>query len=153
MSNHLTSEQISKWMIGESTPEEQRHGRECVQCRTELASLQTAISEFRGFVAHWADRQRSDIPDAASLLAPAHHFATRPLRWLPVAAVVAVLAIIPVYWNSIERQREAQAVQDAQLLEKVNAHLARNAPASFEPLMDLLSGANDTQHQNDGGLR
>jgi hypothetical protein len=57
---------------------------------------------------------------------------------------VTVLAAIPAYKKTVEQEREAKAAQesqlDTQLLERVNAHLSRTAPASLQPLMGMQSG-------------
>ena len=141
MSNHLSSKQFSKWLVGECTPEEQAHGRECPQCGAELSRFQNAMVEFRSSVSHWAVRSSPKVPGLAQI---PRRSRARPLRWAAVAAAVAVLAVAPIYKNSIDRQREAEAAEDAQLLETVNEHLSRSAPLPFEPLMDL---------QNNGGPR
>jgi hypothetical protein len=56
MNHHLSSEQMSEWMIGERTPEEDRHARECRQCRAELDRLEKAFSLFRDSGRRWGDR-------------------------------------------------------------------------------------------------
>jgi|SRR5438034_7327444 len=146
MSDHLTSEQISKCMIGDCTDGEQQHARECPECGAELSRFQNAVLLFRSSVWLWADRQRgSNAPGHAGLVGATRPL--RPLRWVPIAAAVAVVAIAPIYKNSIDRQHAAQATQDAQLLDKVNDHLSRTAPASLEPLMDLLSHGKDPIHE------
>jgi len=65
----------------------------------------------------------------------------RTLRWLTAAAVLAIVAGIPAYKKSIDREREIQAAReselDAQLLDRVNTHLSRTAPAPLQPLMEM----------------
>lgn len=56
MTQHLTFEQISDFMIGGATPVYERHARECTACRSEIEKLQGALLEFRGAVRHWTDR-------------------------------------------------------------------------------------------------
>src|SRR6266446_1431128 len=115
MSEHLTSEQFSKWIIGECSPAEEEHGRTCPACSAELAAFQTALSEFRRSIELWADQNAVVVPDAARLDRLSRPSPRRPLRWVPAVAAVAALAIIPAYKNSVEHQREAQAERDAQL--------------------------------------
>ena len=157
MSEHLTSEQLSKWIIGECSPAEEEHGRTCPECSAELAEFQTALSGFRRSIEEWADQKAVAIPDAAHLHSRSRPATRRPLVWIPVAAAAAALAVIPAYKNSLERQREAQAQQeaqvDAQLLERVNAHLSRTAPASLEPLVELLAGSQNAKTENQGEHR
>jgi anti-sigma factor RsiW len=159
MNNHLTEEQISRCVLGEGAAAEEEHIGECAQCQGELASFRNALAEFRNSVVNWAERQPGGSPNLTQLHASSPRLRRRPLRWIPVAAVLALLVIIPAYKNSIERRHEAQARQtqllreaqlddarlDAQLLERVNAHLSQTAPASLQPLMELLATPNRTE--------
>jgi anti-sigma factor RsiW len=156
MSNHLTEEQISNWVIGEIAPAEREHARTCPHCKAEVAAFQSALSEFRSSALSLAEKKSVAIPDTRALQRRSRPFHNYPARWLAVVATVVVLAIVPAYKNSVERRREAQAQQDAkldaQLLERVNAHLARTTPASLQPLMELLAtpqnGKTDNQGEN-----
>ena len=160
MNNHLSSEQISKWVIGDATPEELRHGNDCQECRSELARVQTLLSDFRSSVCRWADEAiPTPLLAKGGVAAPQARpgwsgLPWRLLRWSPAAVAVAALAVIPAYKNSLDREREAQAArtksEDALLLERVNSQLSRTAPASLEPLMDMLS---NTTEKNEGERR
>ena len=55
MNQHLSSEQISRWIAGERSPREERHARECPQCRAELERLENAFSLFRDSGRRWSD--------------------------------------------------------------------------------------------------
>jgi hypothetical protein len=55
MNRHLSSKQLSKWVIGERSPEEDRHARECPRCRGELERLESAFSLFRDSGRRWSD--------------------------------------------------------------------------------------------------
>ena len=66
MNQHLTWEQISDYLIGDASSkyagQYAQHARECVSCRSEVARLQSALSEFRGAVRHWTGRMcRTDF--------------------------------------------------------------------------------------------
>lgn len=56
MNRHLSSEEISRWMIGERTPETECHAIECPSCRSELDRLEDAFSLFRESGRRWSDR-------------------------------------------------------------------------------------------------
>lgn len=147
MTTHLNDEQISKWIAGASTAEEQQHCRECTQCRASVNSFQDDLSRFGGAVAHWADQQRvSSIPDIQRMTGISHQSRLRSLRWVAVSAAVTIVAGIPAYKRSIDREREIQAAEesqlDAQLLDRVNAHLSRTAPVSLQPLMEMVPNRN-----------
>jgi hypothetical protein len=141
MSQHLSSREISRWMIGERTPQQERHARECSECGAELARMEAALGLFRGSVRHWSDRQVR-VP---RLLAPtrgSRGYPARPLpvRWALAAAALLVLAAVPIYRNAQERQRQAEIARaDALLLEQVDAEVSRAVPRPMEPLAKLVS--------------
>ena len=139
MSNHLTPEQISRCLIGDTTAADLAHTRDCPQCAAELAGAERAFSQFRASVVHWADAEgASKVPEIAVLDRTSHRTILRRFQLLTMAAVIAVLAAIPVYKRSIEQKHEIEAIQesnyDTELLERVNVQLSRTAPVSLEPL-------------------
>lgn len=147
MNNHLTSEQISRWLTGERTFEEETHLRGCARCAAELDAVRQVFSGFRNSAVNWADREGARaVPDTASLLRAPGRTGVRRLRLVAAAALVVVLSVVPVYRKSIEQQHEAEAMResslDAELLERVNAHLSQTVPVSLQPLTTLASGAN-----------
>jgi len=53
MTQHLTWEQISAYLIGDAgTP---AHAGECVLCRSEVARFESALADFRGSVRGWSE--------------------------------------------------------------------------------------------------
>jgi hypothetical protein len=137
MNSHLSSEQISEFIIGKATAKQAQHAAKCAECAAELAQLQETLSGFRHSVQHWSEQSGgSMIPDPAFLSRESRVF-LYPVRWALGAAALIVLAI-PVYQDIRNRDRERQA-EDALLLERVNAHLSRAVPAPMEPLLELLS--------------
>ena len=91
---------------------------------------------------HLPDKQLvSAVPDVQRAADRWHQTRMRTLRWLTAAAVLAIVAGIPAYKKSIDREREIQAAReselDAQLLDRVNTHLSRTAPAPLQPLMEM----------------
>jgi hypothetical protein len=148
MSIHLSSEQISKLMIGEATAEEERHARECIECMNELARFRTTLSVLRDSVQNWtAESSRSIAPDRALQAIYAPGFRIRLRGWAVAAAMIGLLAI-PIYRNIHQPQRAPQVVEDTLLLEQVNAHLSRSVAAPIEPLMQLIS---DVPAEQTGG--
>jgi hypothetical protein len=141
MSQHLSAQQISQWMIGERTPLEEQHVRECPACGAELARLEGSLELFRGSVRHWSDLQvrvpRPLTPTRGSRGYPARPL---PVRWALIAAALLVLAAVPIYRNAQERQRQAEIARtDALLLEQVDAEVSRAVPRPMEPLVKLVS--------------
>ena len=47
MSRHLSSEQISRWVMGEHGAFEEEHVRDCPECRAEVARLESVLAQFR----------------------------------------------------------------------------------------------------------
>jgi TonB family protein len=50
MNLHLSSQQISQYLVGDLTPEQEVHAHECPQCGTRLAQLEASLSHFRSSV-------------------------------------------------------------------------------------------------------
>jgi hypothetical protein len=141
MSQHLSSREVSRWMIGERTSRQEQHVRECPECGAELARMEAALALFRGSVRHWSDGQSRAVPPAIGSILPARRGSwAQPLRWALVAATLLVLAAVPVYRNVQDRQRQAEAAMaDALLLEQVDAEVSRAVPRPMEPLVKLVS--------------
>jgi len=151
MNQHLSSEQIARWMAGERTPAEEQHARQCPECGAELARMEAALSLFRGSVRAWSEQSIAQ-PQAAWKPAPvAHRWGLQPMRWAVACVVVLMLAAIPLYRNASEKQRQAElAKADAALLEQVDAEISRAVPATMEPLAKLAAWDSMPANQGDG---
>jgi len=57
LAHHLTRKQISKYLIGDGSPQESQHVLDCATCGGELARLESSFSQFRATVRHWSDRR------------------------------------------------------------------------------------------------
>jgi hypothetical protein len=140
MSQHLSSQEISQWMIGERTAQQEQHVGQCSECGAELARMEAALTLFRGSVRHWSGRQSRAEPPAIPSILPARGSRTQPVRWALVAAALLVLAAVPIYRNAQETQRQADLARaDALLLEQVDAEVSRAVPRPMEPLVKLVS--------------
>ena len=148
MISHLSTEQISKLLIGEGTPEEEKHAGECAECLVELTRLRETLSAFRDSVQDWAGRSGRSVLVRSFPRSESTGFGMHRFRWALAAAALIVLVAIPLYRNLMNRHLEKQAVEDMLLLEQVNAHLSRAVPAPMEPLMEMLS---DTSVDKVGG--
>jgi len=153
MSQHLSSRQISQWMIGERTPQQEQHVRECSRCGAELARLEASLALFRGSVRHWSGLQNHIEPPAISSISPTRRgFSIRPMRWALVAAALLLLAAVPIYRNAQDRRRQAEIARaDALLLEQVDVEVSRAVPRPMEPLVKLVSwdfSATDERDEN-----
>ncbi len=110
--------------------------------------------DFREAVARFRDAlrqegERSESPGLQAILSRNRSAKSiRPQRtrvaWAAAAVVALMLGAIPAYERALRenaRQRAAeQEKADAQLLEQVNAGLARSVPRAMAPLMDWTPG-------------
>jgi len=98
MNQHLSSEQISRWIAGERTNEQERHASACPQCRAELDHLENALSLFRDSGQRWSDywyrsARQNDSIDAQ------HGAGQRSLQWgkLRLAGVLATFVFVAAF--------------------------------------------------------
>jgi anti-sigma factor RsiW len=141
MNGHFSPERISRWMIGQRTPQDEEHARQCPECAAKVAAFESAIARFRESVRDSGEQcPRPGIPLAAGVPRGRLNFAVRTYRWAPVAAALALLAAVPIYTSSMARRRQAEMARaDAALLEQVDAGISRAVPAPMEPLVKLVS--------------
>jgi hypothetical protein len=153
MNRHLSSRQISRWMIGEHTPQEERHVRECPECNAELARLEASLSLFRGSVRQWSDGQSSGRdPEAWKAERARTGFIGQPRLWALVTPMLLMLAVVPIYRDAQARQREAALVKaDAVLMEQVDDQLSRAVPTPMEPLVKLVPWSSEENSTEEGG--
>lgn len=139
MSRHLSSEQISRWVMGEREAPEEEHVRDCTDCRTELSRLESVLAQFRssalGVVAQPLPPANFDFLSATERprRAPA------PARWVLAAAAFLILLTVPLYQNARERKRAVERAEaDTLLMEQVDRAVSRTVPRTMEPLVELV---------------
>src|SRR5262245_32067686 len=107
MISHLSSEQISKVLIEEATPEETLHADECGECRAELSRLRKTLSLFRDSVLDWSDQSGGSVaPSSALLRTEKSAFGLQPLRWALITGLLILFIAVPLYRNVSDRHRE-----------------------------------------------
>ena len=154
MSNHLSQDQLSMCILGRSTPEEQRHARECPECSRELARFHDPVSTFRTVMQDWSDRETVPrLADVSVFLTRARRFANPFWRWVPAGLAIIVLTAIPVYiqQRKLQTELEESTREDVLLMDAVNAHLSRTIPAPMEPIMALVPQQESTTQS--GGIQ
>jgi hypothetical protein len=140
MNQHLTAEQICRWMAGDGAKQDEQHLRQCAQCAAELARLEEVVAQFRTSIRGWSSQQRgAAVPSGWPPEGMRRSPRPQPFRWA-LAAALLILAAVPIYKNARDRQREEMARADALLLEQVDAAVAQPVPPSMEPLMQLVWG-------------
>lgn len=142
MSEHLSPEQLSRWMAGERTEEAERHAMQCRDCAASLARFGSALALYRESLrecgASYGGTPEFSWPGDVRR-APSTRLAQFS-RWTPIAAALLLLAVIPVYTVSRNQRREAELARaDAALLEQVDLEISRAVPAPMEPLVKLVS--------------
>ena len=132
MNSHLSQDQMSRFVVGQASAEEEKHGLNCPQCSSESMQFTKTISTFQGVMKDWSEGE--PVPRVQKTPSPV------PWRpWAVAGAVVVVLAAIPIYEQQ-ERQPvpEPRTNTDELLMEEVAAHLSRPLPMSMERVMVLL---------------
>ena len=135
MNEHLSPEDISRWLAGERRGEPERHAGECEACSARLDRMESAIAEFRGAVHDWSAAQPASAP----------HIAWRPpirrmaRRWILATASLLMLVSVPAYWHSRQQARAAEIARADALLEQVDAEISRAVPQTMEPLVNLVT--------------
>jgi hypothetical protein len=130
MNRHLSSEQISEWMLGLCRPEVHEHLRVCQQCSEEVESLSAALGGFRHDVRRFSDRMHR--PGAASISAIT---TWQRALWASVAVALCLMLTMAVWPHRGEPQHEAPgSIEDSVLLRQVSAQLSEKVPLPLEPL-------------------
>ena len=143
MSEHLSSEQMSEWIIGERSPEAEEHLNRCGVWRDELALFGTAMSLFRNSVRTWTDEERG--PDAQTIRRVKRQpyiAAAQNACWAIAVGVLFVVLSMPMmqqHGASGPKPGEPQQVDTASLLTQVNAEVSESVPDAMQPLTQLVS--------------
>ncbi|HEV3197335.1 MAG TPA: hypothetical protein VGZ73_05495 [Bryobacteraceae bacterium] len=136
---HLSSEQISRWVMGEHGAPEKEHVRNCPECLAELARLESVVSHFRSsaiaLVAQAVPPAHLDFLSASETSRRSHS----PGRWVLAAATLVILVTVPLYQNARDRKRAVEQAQaDTILMEQVDRAVSRTVPRTMEPLVELV---------------
>jgi hypothetical protein len=134
MSEHLSSEQITDWLIGERPAEAVQHARVCPECAAQVAQLSETLDMFRGAVRETAG---SFGEGRKVFLVPRRRTA---VMWATVAAALVTLVALPAYQVREKKHRAAEmAQQDSELMEQVNAELSEGVARPMRPLEKMVS--------------
>jgi anti-sigma factor RsiW len=132
---HLSSDQLSEYILGQPSLLVARHVQDCPVCRAELVQFRETLGEFRGAVRAWSEAEADQalvisdsIPESRSWTV------SQQLTWALLIAAVCVIASFVVPRHGGESAPGADAV----LLNQVDVQVSRTAPSSMEPLMKLV---------------
>jgi hypothetical protein len=133
MNRHLSSQEICAWLAGSHTPELEQHVLSCSACHAELARLGQALTQFRGTVRHWTEKQYAgDVKWTPSVSAFRH------LRWACAVMAACVLLGLSALWRENQPPAGSAPAADAALLAQVDGQVSRAVPSPMEPLMNLV---------------
>ncbi len=138
MSTHLSSEQITAWVVGERGQEADCHLGECAACRIEVRGLEETLLAFRSSAREWSDEQFNP-----NFRLPANRREER--SWIRgFSWAVAALVLCLFLGRLISRSVPANAVprdatSDADLLKEIDQEVSRTVPGPMEPLTELVS--------------
>ena len=90
MNQHLSSEQITNFLIGEENASEQQHLSQCAICRGELDDLRNAFSAYRDAGRNWSEHCRTQPLSTRQRARP------RKSGWWAVSGGFAVAALAAV---------------------------------------------------------
>jgi hypothetical protein len=150
--NHLTDDQLSEWLAGESTAETRSHLEACPQCRDEAGTLRDGISRYS-----FSLRDQARHAQAAHLVNvdPKKTLAAHRLRWAAAAALAMLLAA-PTAWmmrprvvpaplstaSATSASQPSATMSDDELLEAVNNDLNRDVPQALAPISAITVARN-----------
>ena len=139
MSEHLSAERISAWLIGERGAEQRLHLQECTVCRQEVRRMEAALGGFRESVQRWSETEYA-AERRLPVRAARRGVGTRSM-WVGLAAAVFAICCLLLVRTP---QRAVGTGADVALLEQVDAELSRTVPAPMEPLTKLMYWDADT---------
>jgi len=132
MKDHLSAQEITRVVALGAVAKDTVHLRQCAQCASEAARLQSALCDFRKAVTSHAQSYPTSVFQQPAKV-------SRLTRWpLLAAAAALVLLAAPVYQTVHSRHLAAQAAADAQLLDQVNRDLSEAAPRAMQGIEQLV---------------
>src|SRR5277367_2206151 len=87
---HLTSKDISRWLVEGSSPESEEHLQHCWTCQAKLAEAREPLTAFRAAVVAWSEAQSASSGRA---------LATKNVRrsglrmWMPAGIALAAMIL------------------------------------------------------------
>jgi len=138
VNRHLRTDEISKWLLNERTPEMEQHTGSCAECQAAVDRLERTLNRFRGAVTSFADEQLLSLkPVVISQRRRASQ--GFGLKWAAAAAMLLVVTAVPIWRGNLNHRRAAELErQDDLLLQQVQTDAYRSVPEPMEPLANLV---------------
>jgi hypothetical protein len=145
VSNHLSQDQITEWVLGTSDEFALRHLETCEACSVEAAELRRTISSFRDSIHATAQRDQSFWQNQQ--LAIREQVSARdwyPIHWAWAVAMVMVL-ITAIFLTRPPNSPQNYATEDADkaLLQEVQGDLGREVPQALAPAVLIAEERNE----------
>jgi anti-sigma factor RsiW len=151
MNAHLTHEELTDKLLGDSSLTVNAHLLECPGCADELERLKGLISSFRDAAHAWSESNLATVERNSERT-------ERPTRWpaanwILVAAALLLLVAGSTAYLHVQRMAgvatsaqvstpvvnpgltQSQLDQDNELLSQVSGELAESVPAPMQPLL------------------
>ena len=135
MSTHLTSQQVSEWILGDGSREAELHVRSCSLCQAEISRFEASLKGFRSSVRQWSEEQLPPYSPLQVKRNPARPW-IMGLAW---ATAAIILCIFLGRFNYRSAPQPPTEVADTALLAQIDHEVSRTVPDSMESLTQLVS--------------
>ena len=133
MNSHLSEDQFASYLAGQATQTEIQHAQQCPECGAELKRFGGAVSLFQIAVSERIDDRIANRP--LLVLSKPSRAAIRIDRWAFVAAISAVLILLPFVGSERKPEEVPQPLSAEEIMERVNLHLSQSVPSPMQPLL------------------
>jgi anti-sigma factor RsiW len=167
MSTHITHEEMTELLLGNSKNAAHLHLHSCAECREEFARFQDSIQSFRVASHSWSENVAGQNADGMSAVVPSRGN-TRWISGWALAAVAAALLIAslvayrarnmqsPVTAAKVttpavsvetpNQNTQEQIAKDNEFLAQVDSEIAEGVPAPMQPLQ--ITAASSSSSNN-----
>jgi anti-sigma factor RsiW len=146
MSDHLSQEQIARWMLGMREEAASRHLAACAACRAEVDGFEETISRFRASV-HAAAQREEPFWSRQKVAIGERLAASRPIRfprWVPVTVMAAIVFVALLLTRPPRApQHPAKSDGDEALLMEVQRDVGREFPVALAPAVLIAEERNE----------
>lgn len=151
MRGHLTSKEISQWLVEGPEQSADHHVQNCRACQAKLAEAKAPLAAFRTALVGWSEAQDAGQVTVQSLEGKSEgHWGLR--LWLPVASLALAALLIAGFVKDTgllhgrsDGQRTAVSSpssspdSDAALMDQVDTEVSEAVPDAMAPLIDLVA--------------
>jgi hypothetical protein len=146
MSDHLSEEQITGWMLDMQDEAARQHLETCAGCRAEVDRLEDAVSRFRASV-HASAQRKEPFWCTQRIVIRERLAVSRPVgfrRWIPVTVVAAIVFGALVLTRAPRApQQPAKDNGDEALLLQVQSDVRREFPMALAPAALIAEERNE----------